>query len=90
MNVSDDLLNKLESLSLLQVLDRERMKVRLGEVIGFINEIVDLDLCEDGLEEDLFTPLREDFVLDADIIQDVISHAPLRDEEYFVVPRIIE
>ena len=84
MTIDDTLLNKLERLSMLKLDEnkRESTKEQLSEILGFVEN--------DCFVENLKTPLRADEPKDSGIAQDVLNHAPNAQDNFFIVPKIIE
>jgi len=96
MKIDDALLRKLEKLSSLKISDAKREGIisQLSEIVSFVEILNELDLES---EETTFTtlaggtPLREDIPRSVpQIIQTILEHAPMRDNGFFVVPKIIE
>lgn len=92
MHIDDSLLSKLEKLSMLKIDEkkRESMQLELSEILGFVENIASVDVPKDCFEEALKTPLREDEPQNANIAQDVLRHAPKSEDNFFIVPKIIE
>lgn len=95
MKITDEMLTKLEKLSALKVPNerREEFKKELGEIVGFVEILGELDL--EGLEAEVSTVkqnarLRPDEPKKSEVIKDILKHAPKRYENYFEVPKIIE
>ncbi|PAF52239.1 Asp-tRNA(Asn)/Glu-tRNA(Gln) amidotransferase subunit GatC [Helicobacter sp. 13S00477-4] len=93
MNIDDDVLNKLEKLGMIQIDEdkKESLKIDLGDILGFVANISDLDF--DNVDEDypIATPLREDIKqIDTSISSNILKNAPCSKEGYFIVPKIIE
>jgi len=96
MQISDELLNKLEKLSALKIDTdkREETMDELSKIVKFVEILNELDLKN---EEATFTtlsggtPFREDIPkLNPEIIKTILSNAPKSESDYFVVPKIIE
>jgi aspartyl/glutamyl-tRNA(asn/gln) amidotransferase, C subunit len=95
MNIDDTLLNKLEKLSSLKINDdkRELVKSQLDGILNFVNILDDLDLSNEKAVVSAAnggTPLREDIPQKSDVIDVILKNAPLVNEHFFVVPKIIE
>jgi aspartyl-tRNA(Asn)/glutamyl-tRNA(Gln) amidotransferase subunit C len=96
MQIDDALLTKLEKLSYLNVnIDkREEIVNQLSEIVSFVDNLSELDTK--GVEEtfamtDKATPLREDIPLsDITISEEILKHAPNSEDNFFIVPKIIE
>lgn len=92
MQIDDALLSKLERLSMLKIDENKRAstQAQLTEILGFVENLSSIEVQKDCFEEQLKTPLREDTPKDANISQDVLSHAPHAQDNFFIVPKIIE
>jgi len=96
MQIDDTLLAKLEKLSHLRIAEEKKEEVmgQLTEILGYIENLNELDTetlspafstLEGG------TPLREDNPRNSDdIAKEILSHAPLSEDDFFIVPAIIE
>lgn len=96
MQIDDTLLTKLEKLSYLKIADEKRQEViaQLSEIVSFVDNLGELDT---GALEATFsmtdkgTRLREDEVVSsAEISASILSHAPQSQDDFFIVPKIIE
>ena len=96
MQVNDTLLTKLEKLSFLKVSDDKREEIlnQLSEIVNFVDNLNELNT--DGIDEkfamnDTSTFLREDIAAcDTKINENILKHAPLSGDNFFIVPKIIE
>jgi len=96
MQVDDALLAKLEKLSFLKVSDnkRDEIKEQLSQIMSFVDNLVELNT--DGVDDkfamsDKSTMLRDDLVsCNAQINEDLIKNAPQSQDNFFIVPKIIE
>jgi aspartyl-tRNA(Asn)/glutamyl-tRNA(Gln) amidotransferase subunit C len=96
MTIDDTLLSKLEKLSALKIEDgkREEVKGQIANILSFVENLGELD---EQLLDIPFPvvrnaqPFRKDEPsVDADITRIVMEHAPKTEENFFVVPKIIE
>ncbi|CAD7289373.1 Glutamyl-tRNA(Gln) amidotransferase subunit C [Campylobacter majalis] len=95
MQIDDKLLTKLEKLSSLQIGDdkREEIKKQLSEIVSFVDILNELNLDNDKAMVNMTngaTLLREDVISSSSVIDDTLKYAPLREGNFFVVPKIIE
>lgn len=92
MHIDNALLSKLERLSMIHIDEnkRESTKEQLSEVLGFVENIATIEVPQDCFDEELKTLLRKDIPKDANIAKDVLSHAPSVQDNFFIVPKIIE
>nr|WP_321265835.1 Asp-tRNA(Asn)/Glu-tRNA(Gln) amidotransferase subunit GatC [uncultured Sulfurimonas sp.] len=96
MQVDDALLAKLEKLSFLKISDdkREEIKEQLSEIVSFVDNLSELNT--DGVDDnfamsDKGTFTREDTPsCDKNINEEILKHAPLSADNFFIVPKIIE
>jgi aspartyl-tRNA(Asn)/glutamyl-tRNA(Gln) amidotransferase subunit C len=94
MEVNDALVAKLARLSRLQFSETEKAEIKndLQRMIGFVEKLDELDL--EGVEpllhmsEDV-NVLREDEVKGSISREEALKNAPLHDEEFFKVPKVI-
>jgi len=96
MQIDHTVLAKLETLSHLHIDDSKKEEVmgQLTEILGYIDNLNELDT--DALSASFSTleggtPLREDTPREAnEIAKDILSHAPESQDDFFIVPAIIE
>ncbi len=95
MEITDEMLHKLEKLSAFSIAEdkKEEFKKQLGEIVGFVEILNELDL--DNIDATVSTikgstPFREDSPRETGVSDDVLAHAPKRSERYFEVPKIVE
>ena len=95
MEVNDDLINNLAQLARLEFNDAERdeIKTDLQKMIAFIDKLNELDTT--GVEPLLHMSenvnvLREDEVKGSISREDALKNAPLHDEHFFKVPKVIK
>ncbi|BCD67825.1 Asp-tRNA(Asn)/Glu-tRNA(Gln) amidotransferase subunit GatC [Nitratiruptor sp. YY09-18] len=94
--IDEQLLQRLENLSMLQIDESHREKVLddLNQFLAFVDVLDELDL--DNIPPtfnviDAQAPLRADEPHnDPTIAQKILSHAPKAIDQFFVVPKIIE
>ncbi|RCS21996.1 Asp-tRNA(Asn)/Glu-tRNA(Gln) amidotransferase subunit GatC [Phyllobacterium salinisoli] len=73
--------------------DAERMTGELNAILGFVEQLDEVDVS--GVEPmTSVTPiamrLREDLVSDGNKAADIVANAPLTEENFFVVPKVVE
>ena len=94
--INDELLQKLEKLSSINISDEKREDTikEIGKIVDFVENLNELDLDD---KDDHFstidggTPFREDEPsVNPEVIKDILTHAPKAKEGFFVVPKIIE
>lgn len=94
MKVNDELIDKLANLARLEFnsVEREEIKNDLQQMIGFIDKLNELDTT--GVEPLLhmsenINVLREDEVEGTISREEAFRNAPLHDEQFFKVPKVI-
>ena len=95
MEVNDNLINNLAQLARLEFNDAERDEIKndLQKMIAFIDKLNELDTT--GVEPLLhmsenINVLREDEVKGSISREDALKNAPLHDEQFFKVPKVIK
>ena len=95
MEVNDALVNKLAHLSRLQFSEAEKTEIKndLHRMIEFVDKINELNL--DNVPPMLFMSeeinvLREDEIKGSISLEDALKNAPLHDEQFFKVPKVIK
>ena len=96
MKIDNDLLKNLEKLSALKVSDDKREEIisQLSDILAYVENLSELDT--DNIDSYFSTieggtPLREDFVNSSrDISNEILAHAPRAEDNFFIVPAIIE
>jgi aspartyl-tRNA(Asn)/glutamyl-tRNA(Gln) amidotransferase subunit C len=95
MRVNDALIDKLSRLAMLQFNNEERQEIKsdLEKMIGFVDKLKELDttavepLLHMSNNTDI---LREDVPGNMISRSDALQNAPLHDDEYFKVPKVIK
>jgi aspartyl-tRNA(Asn)/glutamyl-tRNA(Gln) amidotransferase subunit C len=93
MKIDKQLLGKLEKLSMIKIEEKESVINELNQIVEFV-EILN-DVNTDDVEATFnvlnsSTPLREDIPVHNDSINTILEHAPKKEGNYFIVPKIIE
>ena len=96
MQVDDALLTRLEKLSYLKISDENREEIieQLSEIVSFVDNLAELDT--EGVDDtfamtDKGTYTRIDEPKsNLQISDDILEHAPKSDDNFFIVPKIIE
>lgn len=95
MEVNDALVDKLAHLSRLQFNETEKAEIKndLQRMISFVEKLDELNL--DGVEPLLFMSeevnvLREDVIKGSISREAALQNAPLHDEQFFKVPKVIK
>ena len=95
MEVTDALVDKLAHLSRLQFSETEKAEIKndLQRMIQLVEKLDELDL--EGVEPMLFMSeevnvLREDEIRGSISREEALKNAPLHDEQFFKVPKVIK
>ncbi len=96
MQIDSELLTKLETLSHLRVADdkKEEIMRQLTDILGYVENLNELDT--EGLDPFFSmleggTPMREDVThKEENVAREILAHAPMAEEDFFIVPAIIE
>jgi len=96
MIIDNTVLEKLEKLSMLKIEDekKEELAGQLTEILAYVENLDELNT--DGLDAafstlDGGTPLREDIATpNPSIAKHIFTHAPNAEDDFFIVPKIIE
>jgi aspartyl-tRNA(Asn)/glutamyl-tRNA(Gln) amidotransferase subunit C len=95
MEVNDAMIDKLAHLARLQFDDAEKQEIKndLQRMIVFVEKLNELDLS--GVEpmlhmSDEVNVLREDEIKGSICREEALKNAPLHDEQFFKVPKVIK
>jgi len=95
MEVNDALVDKLAHLAKLQFNDAEKEEIKndLQRMIAFVEKLNELDLA--GVEpmlhmSDEVNVLREDEIKGSISREEALKNAPLHDDKFFKVPKVIK
>lgn len=95
MNIDANLMHRLEKLSKIELSEEKRGEVQaqLSEIVNFVENLSSLDTSNiEGTFTTLSggTPLREDEPQKSSVRDDILKFAPKSEDNFFVVPKIIE
>ena len=96
MQIDDALLTKLEKLSYLEISKEKRQEVisQLSEIVSFVDNLSELetkDLDPTFSMTDKGTQLRMDEIKSSkEVSQSILKNSPLSEDNFFIVPKIIE
>ena len=96
MQIDDALLIKLEKLSYLEIAEDKRQEIisQLSEIVSFVDNLSELDTTDlDPTFEmtDKGTRLRADEVASSkEVSESILTNAPASEDNFFIVPKIIE
>ncbi|MEL6947740.1 MAG: Asp-tRNA(Asn)/Glu-tRNA(Gln) amidotransferase subunit GatC [Pseudomonadota bacterium] len=71
----------------------EELQSELNGILGFVEQLSEVDV--DGVEPmtsvvDMSMRKRDDAVTDGNKIADVVANAPMSDDGFFMVPKVVE
>jgi aspartyl-tRNA(Asn)/glutamyl-tRNA(Gln) amidotransferase subunit C len=96
VKINNELLEKLEKLSALKVDESKKDEIisQLSDILTYIDNLNELDTSNlDSYFSTLTggTPLREDVVVSSEeISKAILNNAPQAEDDFFIVPAIIE
>jgi aspartyl-tRNA(Asn)/glutamyl-tRNA(Gln) amidotransferase subunit C len=95
MEVNDELVDRLAELARLEFDEKTKQTIRqdLQRMIGFVDKLNELDL--EQVEPLLFVSpekniLRDDVVSGSVSREEALKNAPLHDDKFFLVPKVIK
>lgn len=95
MSVDTATVKRVASLARIAVTedDVSRMTGQLNAILGFVEQLNEVNV--DGVEPmTSVTPMamkkRQDVVTDGDKVSDIVANAPTTEENFFVVPKVVE
>jgi aspartyl-tRNA(Asn)/glutamyl-tRNA(Gln) amidotransferase subunit C len=93
--IDDNVLNKLQRLSALNIADenKENMKSSLTDIVNFVENLNSIDISDVEATFSTIeggTPLRDDIPSSSDVVETVLNNSPKSEETFFIVPKIIE
>ena len=95
MQVNEATVRRIARLARIKITDGEA-KALEGELTGILEWVKQLDEVDTGTIEPMtrVVPIalkqREDRVTDGDIAADITRNAPMREDNFFVVPKVVE
>ena len=95
MSVDTATVKRVAKLSRIAVTDKraESMQAELNTILGFVEQLNEVDI--DGVEPmtsvvDMVMRKRVDAVTDGNIADDITANAPLSEDHFFMVPKVVE
>jgi aspartyl-tRNA(Asn)/glutamyl-tRNA(Gln) amidotransferase subunit C len=95
MEVDEDTVRRIARLARIKVTDAEA-KALEGELSGILDWVKQLDEVDTAGVEPMTAvvstslKMREDRVTDGGIADDIVANAPVREDHFFVVPKVVE
>lgn len=95
MSVDIATVKRVAKLSRIAITDEraESMQSELNTILGFVEQLNEVDV--EGVQPmtsvvDMSMRKRTDIVSDGNIAEDVTANAPLSDDHFFLVPKVVE
>ena len=95
MQVDEATVRRIARLARIKITDEEA-KALEGELSGILNWVEQLDeVNTDGVEPmtrviPMTLKMRADVVTDGDKVDDIMHNAPITEDHFFVVPKVVE
>jgi aspartyl-tRNA(Asn)/glutamyl-tRNA(Gln) amidotransferase subunit C len=95
MQVDESTVRRIARLARIRITDEEARSLQ-GELTGILNWVEQLGEVDTADVEPMTRVVaqklrkREDRVTDGGIADDIVANAPLVDDHYFVVPKVVE
>lgn len=95
MSVDTETVKRVARLARIAITDphAEKMKTELNSILGWVEQLGEVDI--DGVEPmtsvvDVAMKKRTDTVNDGAKAEDIVSNAPAKDDNFFLVPKVVE
>ena len=95
MTITKDTIRKISNLAKISIADQEveKLESEISSIIRWVEALNEVDTENvDPMSNSLKGALRmrEDLVTDGNKAPDILSNSPVDDENFFVVPKVIE
>ena len=95
MTITKDTIRKISNLAKISIADQEveKLESEISSIIKWVEALNEVDTENvDPMSNSLKGALRmrEDLVTDGNKVPDILSNSPVDDENFFVVPKVIE
>ncbi|PTW61452.1 aspartyl/glutamyl-tRNA(Asn/Gln) amidotransferase subunit C [Breoghania corrubedonensis] len=95
MSVDTATVKRVARLARIAVTDAEaeKMKGELNAILGFVEQLDEVDVSGvEPMTSAVETTMRKrvDEVTDGDCAEDVVANAPMSDDHFFMVPKVVE
>ena len=95
MTITKDTIRKISNLAKISIADHEveKLESEISSIIRWVEALNEVDTENvDPMSNSLTGTLRmrEDLVTDGNKVSDILSNSPVDDENFFVVPKVIE
>ena len=95
MTITKNTIRKISNLAKISIADQEveKLESEISSIIRWVEALNEVDTDNiDPMSNSLTGVLRmrEDLVTDGNKVSDILSNSPVDDENFFVVPKVIE
>ena len=95
MTITKDTIRKISNLAKISVADHEveKLESEISSIIRWVEALNEVDTENVAPMSNSLTGvlrMREDLVTDGNKVSDILSNSPVDDENFFVVPKVIE
>ena len=95
MTITKDTIRKISNLAKISIADQEveKLESEISSIIRWVEALNEVDTDNiDPMSNSLTGVLRmrEDLVTDGNKVSNILSNSPVDDENFFVVPKVIE
>lgn len=95
MTITKDTIRKISNLAKISIADQEveKLESELSSIIRWVEALNEVDTENiEPMSNSLTNTLRmrADLVTDGNKVSDILSNSPVDDENFFVVPKVIE
>ena len=95
MTITKDTIRKISNLAKISIADQEveKLESEISSIIRWVEALNEVDTENVApMSNSLIGVLRmrEDLVTDGNKVSDILSNSPVDDENFFVVPKVIE
>ena len=95
MTITKDTIRKISNLAKISIADQEveKLESEISSIIRWVEALNEVDTDNiDPMSNSVTGVLRmrDDLVTDGNKVSDILSNSPVDDENFFVVPKVIE
>ncbi|EJF76947.1 Asp-tRNA(Asn)/Glu-tRNA(Gln) amidotransferase subunit GatC [Bartonella birtlesii] len=95
MSVDKEAVKRVAHLARIAICDdeAERMTKELNVILGFVEQLCEVDVgCVEPLTSviPMTLRMREDHVTDGNKVTDIVANAPVTEENFFLVSKVVE
>ncbi|MDC3272808.1 Asp-tRNA(Asn)/Glu-tRNA(Gln) amidotransferase subunit GatC [Hyphomicrobiales bacterium] len=95
MSIDEKIVKKIATLSRITISENEITKLssELNSIIKWVEQLNEIDTTDvvpmtSNVNNTLY--LRKDVISDGNIVDDILSNAPMTEDGFFLVPKVIE